>query len=145
MRHLLDKQRHLDQRDEWLAMVMSQKQVRGLRPLKLTLSQRGEKGPKWERPYSADEEVDTEGPLSLSEQPLSLPLVLRAASSLDRIVQPPSIYKIACLSHSILGSRLCPLEHLLLSRKGKDFQRHPENQELTAKGPSPHPHHTSEQ
>lgn len=66
---------------------------------------KGDQGGGW--PYIANEEVHTEGSLSLGEQAPSPPTILGDASSLDRIVQQPSAYKIACLNHSILGSVLC--------------------------------------
>lgn len=68
-------------------VTISSSRAETLRPLKLTASQRGGEGPKQAWPYLADEEVDTEGPPSLSEQSLSPPTVLStAASSPDRTV-----------------------------------------------------------
>lgn len=106
-------------------MATAQEQVRGLRSLKssylFSFTEKG-KGTDGEWPYLADEEVRAEGSLSLSEQPLSPPTVLSNASSLGRTVQQPRVYKIACLSHSILGSILLPLQSICHSpRKGKDL------------------------
>lgn len=68
-------------------VTISSSRSEGLRPLKLAALQRRREGPKRAWPYLADEEVDTEGPPSLSEQSLSPPTVLSAAaSSPDRTV-----------------------------------------------------------